>query len=107
MHLHQSASGLFLERHQMNGQIRYNEKGDAQSFSGENAVDIFRAATLASALGLLKVGIGIRGLTKTRALMMATEYTGVKYKRGEFDKARDDLKKIIALRKQHVEHIPA
>jgi hypothetical protein len=37
------------------------------------------------------VGLSIRGITKTGLLKIASEYTGVKYKRGEYEKAREDL----------------
>jgi hypothetical protein len=61
-------------------------------FEGRDATELFRVATLRSALGLLKVGIcPRRGLTVTKALAMATPYTGQKYKRTEIDRARDDL----------------
>lgn len=72
--------------------IQYDAKGRAVSFVGPDAIQIFRAAALASAMGLYKVGIRPnRHLSATQALKMATEYTGVKYKRGEYDRARDDL----------------
>ena len=62
-------------------------------FVGPDATNLFRAVTLRSALGLLKVGITpTRGLTTAKALKLATEYTGKKYKRTEIDKAREDIK---------------
>jgi hypothetical protein len=62
-------------------------------FAGPDATALFRAATLRSALGLLKAGISpTRGVTMTKALKMASEITGKKYKRTEADKAREDLK---------------
>ena len=61
-------------------------------FDGPDAVELYRAAVLKSALGLLKAGITpTRGLTKTKALAMCERYTGQKYKRSEFDRARNDL----------------
>ena len=75
-------------------------------FAGPDAVQLFRAATLRSALGLLKVGIiPTRGLTKTKALAMVTQYTGQTYKRGEFDRAMKDLQgKFLALKvEEHYE----
>lgn len=86
----------------MGGQIIHHQ-GGGTSFNGPDAVDAFRIASLRSALGLLKAGIGMRGLTKTRALELAGQYTGVKYKRGEFDKAREDLSKILDIRKKHID----
>lgn len=69
-------------------------------FSGEKAVDAFRIATLISAIGLLKAGIiPTRGMTMTKALKIATEYTGIKYKRTEADKAAANLKHILDIRK--------
>lgn len=62
------------------------------SFVGPDAVNLFRAATLRSALGLLAKGITpTRGLTRTRALAMCKEYTGQDYKRGEIERAQADL----------------
>jgi hypothetical protein len=69
-------------------------KGGGMSFSGPDAVELFRAATLKSALGLLSKGIRpTRGLTMTKALKMVTEYTGQTYKRSvaEAERARTDL----------------
>lgn len=69
-------------------------------FAGEKAVDAFRIATLISAIGLLKAGIiPTRGMTMTKALKMATEYTAIKYKRTEADKAAANLKSILDIRK--------
>lgn len=77
--------------------ITYNTKGDAVSFNGPKAVNVYKAATLASALGLAEHGIGIsrHGPTKTQLLNMATTYTGVKYKRGEYTKAKEDMIKVV------------
>lgn len=72
--------------------IGYNGKGQATSFVGPDAVELFRAATLRSALGLLSKGITpTRGLTGKKALAMVTRYSGQTYKRGEFERARADL----------------
>lgn len=66
-------------------------------FAGAGAVDVFRAITLKSALNsYAKHGLRMnRALTPTRMLTLATEYTGVKYKRGEHAKAATDLAAII------------
>jgi hypothetical protein len=62
-------------------------------FIGTDATNFFRAATLHSALGLLKAGITpTRGFTLTKGLKMVTQYTQKPYKRTEVDKARADLK---------------
>jgi hypothetical protein len=63
------------------------------TFVGPDATHLFRAATLISALGLLKAGITpTRGLTSKRAFAIAKEYTGKDYKRGQHEQARADLK---------------
>jgi hypothetical protein len=62
-------------------------------FAGPDAVMLFQATALRSGLGLLKVGIKpSRGWTITRALQMATSYSGKTYKRTEIDRAMADLK---------------
>lgn len=84
--------------------ITVNAQNRPTGFSGENAVDVFRIRVLASGLGLLKAGIcPTRGLTKTKALKMATQYTGKPYKLSQIEEARADLKKIEQLRLQHIE----
>jgi hypothetical protein len=73
--------------------IRYNEKGEAVTFDGPDAVEVFRVAVLMQAIGLLSKGIKpTRGLTMKKALLIAKEYTGQDYKRTEFERARADLK---------------
>lgn len=81
--------------------IGTNAKGDAVSFSGPAAVDLFRAAALASALCLLSKGLGFssRMMGKTQMLKEASKYTGKTYKRGEYLKAKDDLSEVIAAKK--------
>lgn len=71
--------------------ITYSKGGTM--FAGPDAVAVFQAAALSSGIGLLQVGIKPRrDWTMTKALAKATEFTGVKYKRGEAVKARADLK---------------
>jgi hypothetical protein len=73
--------------------IRYNEKGDAVSFDGPDAVEVYRVAVLIQAIGLLSKGIKpTRGLSMKKALLIAKEYTGQDYKRSEWQRAKDDLK---------------
>lgn len=73
-------------------------------FSGPKGVDVFRIATLSSGIGLLQNGITpTRGLSMTKALKMATEYTGKKYKRTESDIARADLADILKIKKAEIE----
>jgi len=61
-------------------------------FEGRDAVKLFNAAALKSALGLLALGIApTRGFTGKRGLAKATEYTGKPYKRGQYALAIADL----------------
>lgn len=64
------------------------------SFVGPDAVELFRVAVLASAMGLYKAGIkpSRNAMTGPQALKDASRYTGVTYKRGEYDRAKADLK---------------
>jgi len=72
--------------------ITYNAKGEAIAFSGHDAVHCYRAAVLRGALYLLQNGIKPgRGWTLTRALAMASQYTGKAYKRTQATQAREDL----------------
>lgn len=76
----------------MNGEGVHFHKGGTTTFSGLDAVHLFRAAVLKSGLGLLSKGIRpTQGLSLTKALKMASGYTGKKYKRGEAERARADL----------------
>lgn len=63
------------------------------SFVGPDAVNLFRAITLRSALSMYaKIGmVPTRGVTATSMLAMATTYTGKKYKRGQHQQAADDM----------------
>lgn len=62
------------------------------TFVGPDAVNLFRAATLKSAIGLLTKGITpTRGMTMKRALGMAKEYTGKDYKRTQAAQAMADI----------------
>lgn len=89
------AMGVTMEK-KSDSYIEYNKEGHATSFVGPRAVDCFRIARLSSSIGLLSKGIQpTRGFTMTKALKMATEYTGKKYKRTEFEQARLDLNAIV------------
>ena len=71
--------------------IEYGQGGT--TFSGPDAVNFFRAATLVSALRLYgehRIGTN-RHLTPTRLLQLATEYTKKPYKRGEYLQAAADV----------------
>ena len=84
--------------------ITYNSKGNGVSFVGPDAVELFRVACLASAMGLYKAKIspGPGCMTGPQALKDATRYTGIAYKRGEYDQARSDLKIWIATMKSAI-----
>ena len=72
-----------------------NHGRGGMTFAGPEAVDVFRIATLRSAIGLLLKGISpTRGVTMKRALAMATEYTGKKYTRKTAEQARADLEQF-------------
>lgn len=63
------------------------------TFAGRDAVHLFRAITLKSGISLhQKCGmIPTRGMTITKMLAMAEEFTGKKYKRGDHQGAIADL----------------
>ena len=61
-------------------------------FVGPDAMRLFQAVTLHSGLGLLQKGIKpARHWTMTKALQLATSYTGKPYKRSQAEMARADL----------------
>lgn len=77
----------------MNGEgIHYTEHGST-SFVGADAVSVFRALSIASGLRFYaKTGMKInRAYTPSNMLRAATEITGKKYKRGEYERAAADL----------------
>lgn len=73
-------------------QIIYHQ-GGATTFVGHDAIALYRAAALASALGLYaSCGmIPTRGVTISKMLAMASDITGKKYKRGDALKAKADV----------------
>lgn len=60
-------------------------------FSGPDAVNLYRAMSVRASLRIVGIGMSIKGVSKTRLLKIASEYTGKQYKRGEYEKAREDL----------------
>lgn len=81
-------------------------KGDQlSSISGEDGIDVMRIRTLMLSINMLVIS----GFTLTKALKMATEYTGQTYKRSESDarRAHADLGKIMQLRLRHIEVVEA
>jgi hypothetical protein len=70
-------------------------KNGGMSFKGPEAVDIYRIKSLKMAIKMAEGGMMLtRGMSKTRCLKMATEYTGIKYKRTEAAKAMEHLDMI-------------
>lgn len=65
------------------------------TFAGEAAVSVYQASVIASALKLYantKMQVN-RAYTPTTMLKTAERITGIKFKRGEYMKAHDELKK--------------
>jgi hypothetical protein len=63
------------------------------AYVGPDAVSLFRAITLRSGLRLYRA-TGLkpnRSYTPTAMLTVASEYTGRRYKRGQFEQAENDL----------------
>ena len=70
---------------------------EALAFTNPIAIQMYRAATLKAALGLYakcKIQAN-RAYTPTRMLQAATEYTGVRYTRGQHDLAASDLQEWL------------
>jgi hypothetical protein len=60
------------------------------------ASDEVQAAVIKAHLKMVKVGLmPSKGMTKTKLLKKASDITGVKYKRGQYDEAIFDLQKIV------------
>ena len=74
--------------------LTYHADGSASSFVGRDAVSLFAAAALQSALGLYaKTGMMVnRAYTPSAMLAAASRTTGKTYKRGQYQQAADDLK---------------
>lgn len=72
--------------------------GQITAYVGFDATRLMRARMLKSFIDLhKKTGmIPTRGVTITKMFAMAKEYTGQKYKRGEHDRAVNDLNVWIA-----------
>jgi len=76
--------------------ITYDEHGDARSFAGREAVDVFAMAAIASALRLYaETGLKVNSAyTPRNMIAAATRYTGIQFK------ARDYLGAAAALRER-------
>lgn len=74
--------------------ISYDAKGNAVTFKGPDAVDLYRAGLLWMHIGLwIKTKmVPTRGFTITKMLAAAGEYTGKKYTHKQAEQARADLK---------------
>lgn len=70
------------------------------TFDGPDAVSVYAMRVLASGLALYaKTGmIPNRAYTPTKMLSRASEYTGVRYKRGQYQEAADALVALAAAR---------
>jgi hypothetical protein len=71
--------------------IEHHSSGVA-IFSGPEAVSVFQAVTIRSALRLLAIGIRpSRGYTIAKTLAAASRITGMPYRRSQIEEARRDL----------------
>lgn len=95
----------------MTQQDRIETSPSGTLFAGPKAVDLYRVTLVKQAIEMhLKFGGRMqitRGFTITKALKMASEYTGKKYKRTEHQRAIDDLKALMGERAKaiHITHI--
>lgn len=84
--------------------IYYDANGDARSFVGREAVDVFAMAVLASGLRLY-VATGMRpSRTYTPSAMMlaATRYTGLTFKARDYLGAADALSAKVQAEKERI-----
>lgn len=79
------------------------------SFVGPDATHLFQAVTLRSSLRLYaKIGMfPTRGVTITRMLALATQFTGKTYKRGQAEKAAADVSVWIEAMKCAIPIVPS
>lgn len=86
--------------------IGHNSKGEAVSFVGKEAVDTYRLGLLISGIKMhMRCGmIPTRGLTITRMFAIAHSYTGKHYKRGQHQRAIDELQVILDYAKNSIKH---
>ena len=74
----------------MKSEVRIGPTG--ASFNGPDGTRLFQAITIRSALKLHKAGLRVnRHITTTMLFKFASSYTHKLYKRGEFDRAMQDL----------------
>lgn len=68
-------------------------RNGAMSFNGYDATNLYRANVIRQGIKLhMATGMILtRGATITKLFGMASEYTGIKYKRGQHEKAIADM----------------
>jgi hypothetical protein len=67
--------------------------GVCTAYVGLDATHLFRAKTIMISIKYTNKGMKMtRGMTMTKLLKMASEYTGKKYKRTESETAMEDLR---------------
>lgn len=90
-----------------------HHKSGGTTLVGPDAVNLYRAATLASGLRLYaRSGILLtRGATPTRLLLIAKEYTGKTYKRkpdrAHYLDAANDVQKWVETMRAALPHVEA
>ena len=86
--------------------ITYDKNGHAVTFSGPDAVELYRVASIASAIRLyVKCGIiPTRGVGIMKMLAIAGTYTGKTYKRNGATQAVEDLNVWVQTMKAALPH---
>jgi hypothetical protein len=84
--------------------IDYDEKGDARTFTGEGAVNVFAMAAIASALRLYaKTGLRANRAYTPRAMMAAAaRHTGRTFKARDYLGAADALTEKVQQEKARI-----
>lgn len=84
--------------------ITYDKNGDARSFTGREAVDVFAMAVIASGLRLYaKTRMQPnRAYTPTAMLRAAERHTGRKFKRGQYLEAAEALSARVQSEKARI-----
>lgn len=84
--------------------ISYDKDGNARMFTGPDAVQVFRAATIAAACRMYHLHrmLPNRGYTPTKMLTAASSITGKAYKRGQHHQAAADLSAWIEDAKKRI-----
>lgn len=84
--------------------IEYDKNGDARTFSGKGAVDVFAMAAIATALRMYaKTGIKANSAYTPRNMMAAaTHYTGQTFKARDYVGAADALTARVQAEKARI-----